>query len=234
MKTKRFYILLALNLAPAATAMAQGTFQDLDFEAANVTGYQPNFPVPTSSALPGWQTSIGTSPTSSVSLDGASESGAEISIFNNNPTYGTTPIEGNYSVILFGGAVLPDSLESASISQTGTVPSGTQSIEFDGNVAGAPFVVTLGGETIDMVPLHSFVNYELWGGNISPAMAGQSETLTFTEPPPAGTPPSEFQLDDIMFSPTSVITTPEPDALTLMSVGGLLFGLYRRFARRRR
>ena len=38
-------------------------------------------------------------------------------------------------------------------------------------------------------------------------------------------------LDDISFSPTSVI--PEPEPLALMSIGGLLFALYRRFAPKR-
>jgi hypothetical protein len=157
--------------------------------------------------------------------------GAAVSIIDNYPAYGLSPLDGNYSALLFGGGP-EQNLSSVSISQTGAVPAGTHSIQFDGNVLGAPFTVTLGNATIDMVPLQSFVHYELWAGNIPASMAGQSETLTITEPPPIGTaPPSMFELDDISFSPTAVI--PEPSPLALTGIGGFLFALYRRLAPKR-
>jgi hypothetical protein len=221
---KPYIIVLTVLLESIRIGSSQGTFQDLNFEEATLVpsglgGYSA------ASAFPGWQLYIGENPDQSVVLNGASAGGAEISIVNNNP------IQGSYSAALFGGA-LPPNLEPVSISQAGTVPAGTEAIEFDGNVYGAPFVVTLGGENIDMVPLQQGVNYTLWGGNIPAAMAGQTETLTITEPPPTGTPPSEFQLDDIMFSPITV--TPEPDPFILTGIGGVLFALYRRFALKRR
>ena len=79
-----------------------------------------------------------------------------------------------------------------------------------------------------MISMQNFTQYELWGGNIPTAMAGEPETLTITEPFGTATDQGQVELDNIVFSPNA-ITTPEPDALTLMSIGGLLFGLYRRF-----
>jgi hypothetical protein len=42
--------------------------------------------------------------------------------------------------------------------------------------------------------------------------------------------PSLLELDDITFSPGAV---PEPSALALTGIGGLLFALYRRIKQRR-
>jgi hypothetical protein len=53
-----------------------------------------------------------------------------------------------YSAFLFGGIGNGATLESVGISQTAVVSLGTQSVQFDAYVYGAPFVVTLGGETI--------------------------------------------------------------------------------------
>jgi hypothetical protein len=215
------------------SANAQGTFQNLNFESANIAGYPPGSgDVPISAALPGWSGFYGNSPTSQVSYDGISLGGDVISVIDNQaPSY--APLQGTYSVFLFGGGA--PSVISAEITQTGLVPAGTRSLLFDGYVSGAPFVVTLGGQTINMVPLETFPSsgstpaYSLYGGNIPSAFAGQSETLTFTEPAPANSPPSMFELDNISFSPNTV---PEPSPLALTGIGALLFALYRRFARR--
>jgi hypothetical protein len=217
------------------SASAQGTFQDLDFEEAKIVpdgggyGY-----LSAADAFPGWQLALNGSPLSdsNFSLDGLSLGGAEISLIDNNtgfPYYSPGAIQGNYSAILFSGGLSPN-LYSASISQMGIVPEGTQSIQFDvGEITGGPpFVVTLGGTPIEMTPLKAFVNYELWGGNIPPLMAGQSENLTINETIPTGPPPASLELDNITFSPTAVIA--EPDPLILTTVGGVLFALYRRFA----
>jgi hypothetical protein len=212
------------------SANGLGTFQNLDFESANIPPSTPiaSF-VPISDALPGWNgefidtsTSVG-EPTAQAVYDGISTGGPGISLIDDNSP-GAEPLQGNYSVFLFGGGNNP--LYSASISQTGTVPAGTQSLQFDAYVSGAPFAVTLGGQTIDMIPLDTFAHYTLWGDNIPSALAGQSETLSFIEPPATGTQPSMFELDNIVFSPSSI---PEPNSLALTGIGGLLFALYRRF-----
>jgi hypothetical protein len=110
------------------------------------------------------------------------------------------------------------------------VPAGTQSLLFDGYVSGAPFIVTLGGQTVAMTPLATFAHYTLWGGEIPSSFAGQTETLSFIEPPATGVQPSMFELDNISFSTQSV---PEPNPLALTGAGALLFALYRRFAPKR-
>jgi hypothetical protein len=207
------------------SAQAQGTFQNLNFEEADLGGYQETSLVPASAAFPGWQVSA-----PEIAYDNYSSGGALAAIVDDNPPYGSLVLDGNYSAYLFGGGLAPY-LTSASLSQTGMVPPGTESIELDAAYFGAPFTVSLGSQTIDMVPLQSFVHYTLWGGNIPSSMAGQTETLTITEPPPSGTPPSELILDDISFSSTSAI--PESSPLALTGLGGLLIALYRRFAPKR-
>jgi hypothetical protein len=143
------------------------------------------------------------------------------------------PLQGQYSVILFGGGNNP--YYSASISQTGVIPSGTESLLMDAYLpAGASVtpVVAINGQPINMTPLQSFVHYTVWGGDIPAADIGQSVTLSFTEPPEpsSGAQPSIFELDNISFSAQAV---PEPSPLALTGIGGLLIALYRRYAPKR-
>jgi hypothetical protein len=233
MKDNKLLFLAFGSVCVTCSLEAQGTFENLDFESANIPSMASvNSLIPVSEALPGWSAffvySGGDLPQTQVSYDGISLGGAVISIVDANepvPDYG--PLQGNYSAFLFGGP-RASAEESAGISQTGLVPSGTASLLVDAYVSGASFTVTLGGQTIDMVPLESFVHYTLWGGNIPSGMAGQSETLSFVEPASAAVAPTMLELDDISFSPITV--TPEPGPLALMGIGGLLFALYRRFA----
>jgi hypothetical protein len=223
--------LAIIIVAYSSPVLGQGTFQNLDFESANIPASTPAPSlVPISEALPGWNaylTADGvTYPQTEVYYDAISLGDAAISI---DDAKVSSPLQGNYSAFLFGGAAPPTvpggSLYSASISQTGTVPAGTQSLQFDAYVSGAPFAVTLGGQTIDMIPLDTLAHYTLWGGNIPSALADQSETLSFIEPPATGTQPSMFELDNITFSTTAV---PEPNSIVLTGIGGLIFAWYRR------
>jgi hypothetical protein len=226
----RFFsiIFAAALFAFANWASAQG-FINLDFECADVSGYSPVSGVPTSSALPGWTAffanASGTNVTSQVVYDGLSLGGAVISIVDTNARIGprVLPIQGNYSVALFGGG-FGTNLYSAGISQTGLVPAGTRSLLLDAGVYFAPLVVTLGGQTIDMTPLETFANYTLYGGNIPSDLAGQSETLSLIEPPPTGVPPSYSVLDNIQFLSSPI---PEPNAFALIALGSLSLGFWR-------
>lgn len=224
-------IFAAALFAFAESGFAQG-FVNLDFEDADLSGYSPRSGVPTSSALPGWTAFVanasGTSVLSSVTYDGLSLGGPGVGIEDINTEYGSLPpIQGNYSVVLWGGGEGAPYLYSAGISQTGLVPAGTRSLLLDAQVFLAPFVVTLGGQTIDMTPLQTFANYTLYGGNIPSNLAGQSQTLSLIEPPPTGVPPSIAVLDDIQFSPSAV---PEPNAFALFALGALSLG-FRRWRR---
>lgn len=219
-------------LLGAASVLGQGTFQNLDFESADVSGSSPGSDVPITSALPGWSgyytSSTSTNATAQVAYDGISIGGAVISILDSNAP-GFKPLQGMYSVVLFGGGSLAGEYTSSTISQTGLVPTGTKSLLFDGYVGSVPFIVTLGGQTISVSALQTFSSYTLYGGNIPAVLAGQNETLSFTEPAPAQYPPSMVELDNIQFSDQSV---PEPGVFGLSALGALLAGW--RFLRRRR
>ena len=215
-----------LVLSSASVSLSQGTFQNLDFEQANLSGFSPMSVVPTIDAFPGWQAFFNTTPQSSVSYDALSAGAPVIAIVDDEIGY--TPIQGNYTAFLEAAANGSGS-GSATLSQTGLVPAGTESIQLDANQqSGSLFVVSVGGQPIDMIPLQTFANYTLYGGNIS-AWSGQDATLSVTELPLVNGQAtlSLLQLDNISFSTTTV---PEPNPFALTGVGGLLFALYRRFS----
>jgi hypothetical protein len=216
MKTINCGILIALTLVVLkAQVEAQGTFQNLNFESANITGYRPNSSdVPISSALPGWTGFYGNNQTSQVWYDGISIGGNIIAIIDNNAT-AFAPLQGQYSAFLFGGNGV-----SASISQNGIIQAGTESILMDAWSYNASPVVAINGQAINMIPLQTFANYTLYGGTVPSSDVGPSVTLSFTDPAPTIGGPSEFELDNISFSPTA---TPEPNTLALIVMGGAAF-----------
>ena len=207
-------------LLTAAEGLAQGSFQNLDFEAAVIpSGTHPGLGVYISSAFPGWSPST-------AWYDSVSLGGAAISVIDSSaaPYWYYQPslqsfIQGQYSAVLFAGGIVNDT--SSSISQTGLVPSGTRSLQAKMSWHNAAPVVTLGGQTVNMVPLQMFPGYTLYGGDIS-SFAGQVETLSITKPPVYGqVPPSWVLLDDIGFSGQVV---PEPGVFGLSALAALLIG----------
>lgn len=207
-------------LCVALPAQGQGTFENLDFESANIAGYPVNSShVPITLAIPGWSGFYGTNQTSDVWYDGVSLGGVMISVVDSNVAqYGFSPLQGKFSAALFGGIGGIGTPLAATISQTGLVPAGTKSLQAiwwseDGNP-----VVTLGGQTINMVPLASYPTYTLYGGDIS-SFAGEVETLSITEPPPAQGSPSMLELDNIQFSDQAI---PEPGVFGLFALGALV------------
>ena len=125
--------------------------------------------------------------------------------------------------MLFGGGPSSNSFYSATISQTGIVPTGTESLQVQIGNYGDPFIVSLGGQSINMVPLATFAHYTLYGGDVS-SFGGHLETLSFTAPPAAVTQPSFLEVDNIQFLTTPV---PEPGTLALVAMGAVLLGLLR-------
>jgi hypothetical protein len=145
-------------------------------------------------------------------------------------TFGINPIDGNYSVMLTGSGVS----SVPSISQTGTIPAGTQSLLFEAefiSFGGPPgqLEMEVGNQSVPFTAVGTGPGYTLYGANIS-AWAGDTEQLTFSALE-SDSGLNNWEIDDISFSTTTV---PEPSPLALTGVGGLLFALYRRLAPKRK
>src|SRR6266516_7738043 len=158
-------LILALFLV-APSARTQGSFQNLGFEAAHLTPIPPGEHgpfVPIDQALPGWSGFLGTQQVASVWQNDFSVGGANISILGPNwPLNGI--IEGQYSVVLQAGSKFA-SFVDASISQTGLIPIGTESIQL--KVYGSDFSLSFAGQNIPLIPLSAGSNYTLYGGDIA-------------------------------------------------------------------
>jgi hypothetical protein len=226
---------LRMKLALAAfaggvslSALAQGTFQNLDFEDANPIAAGMNGPfseVTAASAFPYWTVTVGGVQQTEVPEDGSSI-GTPL-VFLIGPPPGGNPIDGSYSVDFYSSVL------AVSIEQTGVIPPGTQSLLFEakGEAYGQVGLdVSIGNQNIPFAAVGTGPNYTLYGANIS-AWAGQNEELTFSALGNA-TGPSMWLIDDISFSPNA--TVPEPSPLALAGIGGVLFALYRRYAPERR
>jgi hypothetical protein len=225
--------LLALCLTAGLSGHAQGTFQNLNFESASVPGgTQPGSLLPISSAFPGWSAyaaspEIGMSnAVTQIPYDDFSLGGSVISVLDANTGLGFAPLQGNYSAALFGGSFPP----WYTIYQAGLVPAGTRSLQLAAYSVGASFVVKLGAEAVNMVPLSTVSrsgfpgSYTIYGGDMS-SFAGQAVQLSITELPPSGTSPSELFLDNIVFSENWV---PEPGTWELVMCGVAVFASRRR------
>lgn len=207
---------LILLLSGVQFGFPQG-FANLDFEAANVSGYAVGGTIPTANAFPDWTafffSDTITNTLDPVNYDAISLGSAEVSVVDSRSPAGFGPIQGNYSAYLFGSMGY-----SMGIRQTGLVPVGTKSLFVD-VYAWYGFNVALNGQTISMTPLQTFSNYTLYGGDIS-SFAGQVSTLSIIAPPLAG--PNGVEIDSIILSPSSI---PEPSIFVLFVLGGLLFVL---------
>ena len=212
MKTTKILVAITF-LILWQNAQGQG-FVNLNFESATIAPTPPGgstFPADPTQALPGW--TVGGANTV-VSYNDLSLGAPAVDLMGPNFPNGAgyTPLQGSYSVLLqyFGIDGSPPTL-----SQTATVPSGTQSITFlvpsGQNVADSTAtVVTLNGVNIPLVPIDG----DLVAGNVS-AFAGSPAQLTFS------TINSDVSVyfDDIQFSPSAV---PEPNSFGLFGLGGLL------------
>jgi hypothetical protein len=218
MKMIKIAIIEAATITFVFSSHAQGTFQNLNFESANVGPITFAFSVPVANALPGWTVLIGNVQQTEVAYN-APSTGAPIVSLLGPPD---PALEGNYSAVLTGAVGT-----TASISQTGLIPSGTASLFFEAQPGGTGnLAVSIDSEDIALVRVATFPTYTLYGANIS-AWSGETEPLTFTAlSAPFGVNP--WAIDDISFSPTAVV--PEPNPLALTGIGGLLFALSRRFA----
>lgn len=228
MNKRKQAAMIAVIASASLQANAQGIFQNLDFESANLSPIpagQFGGPVSISAALPGWSASLGSIPVIQVLQNNNTLGAAGIDILGphfsfNNPGI----IGGNYTVFIQSGEA-PDEngTVSASLWQSGTIPANAESLQFKAwNTLGSdPLLVSFAGNSLSPVLLStgqaaSGQSYDVFGANIG-VYAGQTGQLEFT---------AQFanwtELDDISFSPTAV---PEPSTLALVVMGGMSFGV---------
>jgi hypothetical protein len=203
---------------------AQGTFVNLDFEAANVSGYPPGT-VPANDAIPGWTAYIADVPQSTILYNNETLGEAAISL-QGQPGGIYRPIQGQYFVLLQATFYAPHT-NAAAIGQTGTIPSTAQSLVFWGNTSlggvANNMQVTFNGESVPYAAIASGSTYTIYGADIS-GFEGQTGQLLFT-----AFNNTYASIDNIQFSDQSV---PEPGVFGLFTLGAFLLGW--RVVRRRR
>ena len=208
MKKLATYLAFVSAVLISTRVFCQG-FVNLDFEHPIL----PLNPVATyyiaaSNGIPGWTpyyiTSTATNSSDVISYNTVSLGGAAIILEDTN-NISPSPLQGVYSVFLFG---------ASAISQTGQVPVTAQSLTFLNQLA-FPFQVTFNGQPLNYFISASNPNYHTYTADIS-AFAGQTGELRFIAPAGSG-----IFLDDIQFSS---LPAPEPSVLALSALGGMFLG----------
>jgi hypothetical protein len=199
-------------------ALAQGTFQNLGFEAVrNVPLFDPQahpWYMPAADALPGWACYVGSEQIHSVLYNNFTLDAAALGVASSTAAFvpNALPV-GVYSLSLQAGIATSGVYSSASIAQVGQIPSDAKSIRFRGYeqvTGGIGFSVTFGGNPIPLTTIMTGDDVKLYGGDIS-RFAGESGELRITSI-------SHFSyLDGLVFSPVAV---PEPPTSALL-LGGL-------------
>ena len=192
-------------------SVAGQDFVNLDFEDAVITPdpTSPYYPygVYANQALPGWTISADPFFETVIFYNDYSLGATCVQLFGNNSTFSPPPLDGSFSVDLYGGQTTPG---GASISQTGLVPGWAKSIQFEAQPVpffGTVLLLSLGGKNIPF----SAIGGTLYGANVS-AFAGQVEPLTFTAPEGVN---NAWEIDDIFFSASAV---PEPSIFSLFGI----------------
>ena len=218
MKRVSLLPLLATALIIGVSARGQGTFQDLDFEAAQIV-YVDSFhaAIVASNALPGWSVFAGTNHLSVIPFGIL---GATYPVQLLAQTNGGS-LSGNFTVRLSRG--FSQSEDGGSISQTGVIPADARALLFKAPMSlNGALAVSLGSQNLAYSALTSGPNYTVYGADIT-AFAGQNQTLSFS----VALDPRVVPLDDIQFSSQPI---PEPSAVYLILGAAGAFACYRRRA----
>jgi hypothetical protein len=214
-------LVIGFLLVGSGRCYSQG-FMNLNFESGSTSGLSGGY-IPTTSAFPDWSAFYGPpgNPTQAntpiVAYDTTTLGSALVILLDSNSPSGIpTPIQGNYSALLEGSAAIEAS--TASLGQTGTIPSTAQSLVFWANIAGS-LDVSFDGQVLSLVDVSNAVNYTVYAANIAP-FAGEMGQLLFTAPVQ-----TETELDNIQFSTSPI---PEPSEAALLSSASVLFAWQRR------
>jgi hypothetical protein len=208
MKTITFWVFITSVILPQVE-LAQG-FINLNFESANLSAYGAGPAIiPTTNGIPGWTAYIGGSPQTSIVYNTVSTGAASVDLEGTNNDVGYPPIQGKYFVLLQG--VTGELPTTASLGQTGQVPSDAMSLIYWGSVGIGN--ISFDGNVLPVTQTGTVGSYGIYEADIAP-YAGQTGQLLFT-----ANPNQFFFLDNIQFSPSPV---PEPTALGLSVLGGLL------------
>src|ERR1019366_3998732 len=131
MQVSKHNLLAVFLIILSQHGKAQGTFQNLDFEQANIV-FDPSFPGPpnvfvyASESIPGW-TPYGYPSTTDILYNNVSTGSPAVSLCGLNSVGGTPPpIDGAFSIFIYGGSGPPP---GGSISQTAIVPASAKSIQ---------------------------------------------------------------------------------------------------------
>ena len=219
-------------------AAAQGNFQNLGFESATlvpVPGQPPFYYF--AQAFPGWTDYVGGVREGLTVYNTLAMSTSGFSIIDHSFTnpFGEPGglISGNFTAVLMSGISGVSQPSDATIAQTGLVPAGTESLrfraQFDTFSSSDSFGVTLGGQTLSLVPVSVGANYTVYAADIH-ALAGQTAELAFTVfAYPQQIASDYLYLDSVTYSGLPV---PEPGVFSLSTLGALLLG-WRALRRRR-
>jgi hypothetical protein len=214
MKSESSLIILGVFMTGICTH-AQGTFQNLNFELANMSGYPVGTDgVPVAVGLPGWSAYYGTDnggmrETAYIVYDALSLGGAGIVIWDATSGQANFVLQGTYSLNLQGSWYGPPT--SAAVGQNGTIPTGSRSLRFYGQSVGN-LLITFNGQPLPHSEIGAGPNYTIYGADIS-AFEGQSGQLLFT-----ALPNGAALLDNIRFSTQPI---PEPGVCALVGLGAL-------------
>jgi hypothetical protein len=180
----------------------------LDFEQASLEPLSPGSPfIATTNAFPGWTVYANGTPQPFVSY-GEIYAPCVAGILDSNLP-GNLVLSGRFSATL-GGSDLLNGI-TASIGQSGVIPTGSESLRFLGS---GGFSVSFAGHSLPLQDLGNGPNFsDIYGANIA-AYAGAYGQLLFQ----AG-PGGAYYLDDISFSTQAI---PEPGVVPILALGALM------------